>query len=222
LKIDYKILFICKKNNHYCEEAANYIEAHFDNVLVVRLAKGEGQDCLEVCNQWQGDLLISYLSPLIIPEDILNKARMGGVNLHPGPPEYPGIGCTNFAIYNEESRFGVTCHYMEKDVDSGSLIWVRRFPIHLNESVYSLTQRCYTYLQELFYQLMDCVIEQKDIPLSEEVWLRKPYTRKQLNDLALVTDNMSDNEVLRRIRAMNFPGAPGAYRIINGSRITLS
>ena len=76
--------------------------------------------------------------------------------------------------------------------------------------------------QELFYQLMDCVIEQKDIPLSEEVWLRKPYTRKQLNDLALVTDNMSDNEVLRRIRAMNFPGAPGAYRIINGSRITLS
>jgi methionyl-tRNA formyltransferase len=215
-----KIMLICKKDNHYCEEAVNFIKTHFDSVLIVRVARGERFP--EICKQWSGEFIISYLSPFVIPENILKKASIAAINFHPGPPEYPGIGCTNFAIYNEENSYGVTCHHMDKNVDTGKVIWVKRFPIHINESVYSLTKRSYTHIQELFYQLMDSLIRQKTLPRSNEVWLRRPYTRKELNELAVVTDVMSEREVSRRIRAMKYPGAQGAYKIKNGNRIALS
>ena len=44
------------------------------------------------------DLLISYISPWIVPKAVLDKTKRWNINFHPGPPEYPGIGCFNFAI----------------------------------------------------------------------------------------------------------------------------
>ena len=37
------------------------------------------------------DLLISYISPWIVPKAILDKTKRWNINFHPGSPEYPGI-----------------------------------------------------------------------------------------------------------------------------------
>ena len=46
------------------------------------------------------DILISYISPWIVPKSVLDKIKKWSINFHPGPPEYPGVGCFNFAIFN--------------------------------------------------------------------------------------------------------------------------
>ena len=48
---------------------------------------------------WKGDYIVSFLSPWVISNSLLNRAKKASINFHPAPPEYPGIGCTNFAIY---------------------------------------------------------------------------------------------------------------------------
>src|SRR5574337_1427381 len=80
-------------------------------------------------SEWEGDVIISYLSPWIVPTWLLKKAKIAAINFHPGPPEYPGIGCTNFAVYNAESEYGVTAHHMAGKVDTGAIIAVQRFPV---------------------------------------------------------------------------------------------
>lgn len=83
------------------------------------------------------------MSPWIIPKGLLERVVKGAINWHPGPPEYSRIGCTNFAIYNNEKEFGITCHYMLDKVDTGKIIGVKRFSILENDTVFSITQKCY-------------------------------------------------------------------------------
>ena len=109
-------------------------------------------------------MIVSYLSPWIIPASILGNASVAAVNFHPGPPKYPGIGCTNFAIYREEEIFGITCHHMHATVDTGPIIAVRRFPLLPTDSIYSLTQRCYAEILTLSYDVFSRLALGQSLP----------------------------------------------------------
>lgn len=162
-------------------------------------------------DKWNGDYIISFLSPFILSQDILDRAYKAAINFHPGPPEYPGIGCTNFAIYDEVNEFGITCHHMARSVDTGPIIDVRRFPVTINDSVLDLTLRCYDQILECFEHILDFISSGRDIPVSSENWTRQPYTRRELNELCRIDCDMPEREVNRRIRATVFPNAPGPF-----------
>ncbi|MBC7947558.1 MAG: hypothetical protein H7Y42_06740 [Chitinophagaceae bacterium] len=212
---DFRVLLLAKKDNLFAERAAEFILKHFQHSLIF---SGTRHDKLpgEVLN-WEGDLLISFISSWIIPDDLLARASYAAINFHPGSPEYPGTGCTNFAIYNGEKEYGVTCHHMKAVVDTGNIIAVKRFPIEPADSVYDVTQQCYTRIEEMFYAIMDCILQGKSLPVSVETWKRKPYTRKQLDELCHIRPDMTEEEIQRRIRATTYKG-PWAYTRI-GNRI---
>lgn len=212
-----KVLFIGKEGDANSKKAADFLQLHFKESIIVYSKRTEPfPDWLL---EWEGDLLISYLAQWIMPNALLQKVKWAAINLHPGPPEYPGIGCTNFAIYNGEQEFGITCHHMLARVDSGAIIAVRRFPILENDTVYSLTQRCYTEILHLFYELISGIVENKSLPQSKESWKRKPYTRKQLNELCELTPDMDKNEIARRIKATTYGEKVWAH-MKNGENIT--
>ena len=208
------ILFIGKKNNFYCEQAMEFVKTHFSKYEIL-LGK-QGYQFPGSNGRW--DYIISYLSPWIIPEYLLNKANKASINFHPGPPEYPGIGCTNFAIYDKVKTFGVTCHHMNPAVDTGKIIAVKRFPLHESDTVLSLTSRCYGYIIQLFYEIVSLILKDEALPQSDEDWKRKPYKRKELNELCRITSDMSEEEIRRRVRAVSFPNAQGAYIDIYGMK----
>ncbi len=204
-----KILFIGKADNLYAKIAADFIQQHFYNAQVVFSKRSDPfkHDLME----WEGDLLISYLAQWILPAELLRKARLAAINLHPGPPEYPGIGCTNFAIYNGEKEFGITCHHMLAKVDTGQIIMVKRFPLFDTDTVYSLTQRCYIEILHAFCELMSGWLKGQPIPMSNERWTRAPYKRKDLNELCRLKSTMSRQEIDRRIKATTYGDKVWAY-----------
>ena len=209
------VLFFGKKDSPHCALAVEFIKRHFSDYSIYRMRRGDRFP--EETNWCRPDYIISYLSPWIIPGYLLDRARVASINFHPGPPEYPGIGCTNFAIYDEADTFGVTCHHMAPEVDTGAIIAVKRFSLYNNDTVLSLTQRCYTHIHAMFYDIMDSILGNSELPQSAEFWTRRPYTRAELNELCRTPD-MPDEEVRRRIRATTYPGAQGAYMEAGGAR----
>jgi methionyl-tRNA formyltransferase len=198
----FRVLFLGKKENLFAERAAEFIRKHFkEPVLFI----GDRHDKLpeEVLN-WRGDLLISFIGSWIIPDKVLQNASYAAINFHPGSPEYPGTGCTNFAIYNGEKEYGVTCHYMRATVDTGNIIAVKRFPLTEVDTVYGVTQQCYQLIETMFYEIMDCILQGNPLPSSAEQWKRKPYTRKELNELCYISPEMTKEEVERRIKATTY------------------
>ncbi len=204
-----KVVLFGKNNKPGIKEVIEYLKIHFKEVKIF-LGERKGEFPTEAKRIFS-DILISYMSPWIIPEEILSNTKLWNINFHPGPPNYPGIGCTNFALYNGEKIYGVTAHLMEEKVDSGKIIGVKRFPILETDTVYSLTLKSYGFMLSLFFEIIDYIIKNNKLPECNEKWTRAPYTRKELEELCVITPNMSEEEVKRRIKATQFPGMPGAY-----------
>jgi methionyl-tRNA formyltransferase len=196
------LLFLGKKNDEHCTKALQFIQENFENVASYL---GEWNEPLpdEIIN-WSGDYIVSYLSRWIIPAYVINKAKIGAINFHPAPPQYPGIGCINFALYDEVSQYGVTCHHMAPEVDTGQIIDVKYFPIFPGDSVASLLSRTYDFQLVLFYEILGCILQDKALPASSTSWTRPPFTRKEFNQLGKIKLDMSPEEISRRVRAVSY------------------
>jgi len=213
------VLFLGKHNDQHCQRALSFVRANFQRVTA---AVGKWGDPLPAeAAAWEGDYIISYLSRWIVPENLLKRARRASINFHPATPEYPGVGCTNFAIYEDSPTYGATCHHMKPIVDTGAVIAVSRFPMLDSDTVHSVHQRCYDYMLALFYDIVTGIVQGKQLPASSEHWTRKPFTRKQLLELERISPDMPPAEIKKRVRAMYYPGMPKPYTELGGVRFEL-
>jgi methionyl-tRNA formyltransferase len=77
------------------------------------------------------DLGVSYCYPRKITNPLLSTPKKGFVNYHPGPlPKYKGPTELDDAIKNEETSWGVTVHFMDKQYDTGPIIRIKEIPLH--------------------------------------------------------------------------------------------
>lgn len=91
--------------------------------LVVGVSYINHPDVLALADKHQPDFIAVFGTSLITGE-LLEKGRLGMVNLHGGlSPHYRGADCTFWALYNKEpDQIGCTLHYIDPGIDSGDLI----------------------------------------------------------------------------------------------------
>jgi len=201
-KNNFSLLFLGKADDSYCTRALRFCQQNFAKVSY---ALGKWGDSLsDDIRRWEGDYIVSFLSRWVVPEEILKHAKKSAINFHPASPEYPGIGCNNFALYENAKEYGVTCHHMAAKVDTGRIIAVRRFPIYPEDDVAALLNRTYENQIALFFEIAQLMAEGADLPVSHELWTRPPFTRKQFNELFKITPDMLKEEIARRIRAISY------------------
>lgn len=192
------VLFLGKARDWHVDRAVEFCKRNFGTVQVFLGDWGDPFPADIDDRRWS--CIVSYLSRWVIPATLLGKAARA-INFHPGPPEYPGYGCNNFAIYEGAVRFGATCHHMVPQVDAGPIIAVAAFPVLPTDTGGTLLLRTYDYQLVLFYDVIGRIIRGEDLPLAEERWARKPFTRKQFKALGEIAPGMSETEAALRRRA---------------------
>jgi methionyl-tRNA formyltransferase len=198
----YSVLFLGKADDPDCNRALEYCGQAFG--ATTHCLGHWGEPLPEAARRWRGDYIISYLSRWVVPPELLTRARRAAVNFHPASPDYPGIGCTNFALYENATEYGATCHHMAEKVDTGGIIAVRRFAVLPEDDVASLLKRTYEHQIALFLQIAPLMAQGKALPLSTEKWSRRPFTRREFNQLFKITPGMAAHEIARRVRAVSF------------------
>jgi methionyl-tRNA formyltransferase len=202
MKNDVSILFLGKTGDFYVKEALDFCRLNFTDV---KSHLGQWGDELPAdLESWDGHYIISYLSRWLVPQKVLNRAKIAAINFHPASPDYPGIGCNNFALYEGASEYGVTCHHMASKVDTGNIIAVKRFPVFETDNVATLLKRTYAYQLVLFYETIGVLLKGGKLPTAEETWSRSPFSRKDFNSLMQINVDMSAEEIDKRVRATNF------------------
>ena len=119
------ICFLTKKEKPGVEEAIKLTSQIASNIDVYDCSLSRSLPSEIVEKDY--DILISYISNWIVPKAVLIKTKRWNINLHPDPPEYPGIGCFNFAIFDSANEYGTTAHIMDSTVDTGRIVEVKRF-----------------------------------------------------------------------------------------------
>jgi len=218
VKQSLRVLFLGKQGDAACGRARSWCQERFTDVAYFDGRWGEPLP--DEARVWEGDLIISYLSRWVVPRELLGRATVAAINFHPASPEYPGIGCNNFALYEGAASYGATCHHMAAAVDTGPIIQVVRFPLEPQDCVATLLERTYAAMEKLFVEVMQRFVAEGRFPAAAEQWTRPPFTRAQFEALRRISPDMPAEEVARRVRATDYPPW-GPYVELHGFRFQL-
>lgn len=90
---------------------------------------------IEACDY---NLLISYVSGIILKPQHLAKATFGAINIHPAPPEHGGcwgIWCQPVVNRSRRTHHGVTVHEIDEVIDHGPIYRAERWPVPETASI---------------------------------------------------------------------------------------
>jgi hypothetical protein len=148
--------------------------------------------------------LIAFMTPVVVPPQVLNRLGYGAYNFHPGPPHFPGWAPSHFAIYNQATEFGATAHIMTERVDEGPIVGIESFRIPQNITAGDLEKMAYTYLARLFWQLAKTLATQiEPLPMLPIRWSRNKTSRRHYAALCDIPLDISKEELDRRIKVFS-------------------
>jgi len=220
MSINKKILFCGRKGDIYSIKAYNFLKKKFTSVIPVWSKQSSKK--ISINSKIKNiDILVSFRSYIIFTEEQLRKIKFLCINFHPGPPEYRGFGCANYAIYNKENFYGVTTHLINEKIDNGKIINVKKFRLKKNITLQSLLKKTHqTLLDQLKNFFLD--LEKKGFDkdqINKKIynkykWSKKLGTKKQLDKFYKIEKKISLKELKLKIRATKI-GQYKPYRIIN-------
>ena len=209
-----EVLFFGKYNCDYSQKAFQHLELLGFNVQSV-WSQNRIEHLPEETNYWSGEYIICFRSYLLLPKSLLNRASIAAVNFHPGPVEYPGSGCLNWALYNNADTYGATAHIMDEKIDNGAIIECRRFPILEDDNVTTLLARAHLTTFNLLVDITTGLardgktfLDYKLEASQSEKWAGKAKKMSEIDKLQVVSPSSTKEELERVIRATYTPDFP--------------
>ena len=170
------------------------------------------------------DIAISVQYHEILKQQHIQKAKEIIINLHMAPlPEYRGCNQFSFAILNRDNEFGTTIHRLEKGIDSGDIIFEKRFAIPDKCWVEELYQITFDKSVELFKESLPKLISGNYEFSPQDSFLDKRTTsvhyRKEIEDIKKIDLTWSKEKIERHVRATYMPEFDSPYTFINEQKI---
>lgn len=200
-----KILIICRYEDKWSHEIVKILKKNFLNVTIF-YSRSYKQKVTKKLSSWKGDYILSFRSLLILPEKILNNAKIASINFHPGSPKYRGVGCLNYAVYNEEKYYGVTAHLMKKKIDYGEILKVSKFKINKIKNLDKILLLTHRKLFILARQFIRKIIEnnlniENLIKLNRERWVKTIKQKSDLDNFYIIDKNITKKNLQKKLRA---------------------
>tara|TARA_Y100001970_G_C14213391_1_gene848249 strand:+ start:1434 stop:2081 length:648 start_codon:yes stop_codon:yes gene_type:complete len=202
-----KLLIITNCNHKISKQFVSYLKFKNINFDCIDSSK---QKKIKISKNY--DYLISFLNSIYIDEKIRKKIKKSSINFHPGPPEYPGFGCYNFALLNNSSFYGSTVHIMNNKFDNGKILNVLKFKLpHKNislERLIIMTHSCLFRQAKIF--IKDILKGKLNYDLKLQ-WKRKAFTKKEFEIARKIKLNDSKKDILNKIRAFKYKNYDSVY-----------
>jgi phosphoribosylglycinamide formyltransferase-1 len=95
----------------------------------------------------------------ILGTEFLSKYNNKVINIHPSLlPKYPGLQAIQKAFQNVESETGVTVHYVNEGVDTGSIILQEKVTITPEDTLESLEKKVHQVEHQLYPKAIQKVL----------------------------------------------------------------
>ena len=205
-------ILLTSKDTEYLSQ---YAEASVKKMFTVVLHKKFNRESASISNLLSSkvkevDYLFNFLSPKKVPEAILEKVNIAAFNIHPGSHDYPGVGSASLSLYDRRKKFGVSAHYMNKEIDAGGIVVQRFFRQDNNQSCDQLFSRALEECCPLLDDLLTLLQKTPRPPIIKK-WTRKATSRKDFNNWMVLNHNDDQTEIDRKIKALIHPRLPGPY-----------
>ena len=163
--------------------------------------------------------------------EILRKMHLDvaslNVNLHMAPlPEYRGCNQFTLAILDERKEFGTTLHLIDEGIDSGDILFEKRFSIDKDMWVGELYEKTLEYSVILFKENLSRILKKDFLPIKQFSRIEEFGTnicyRQEIEELKRIDISWDEKTIYKYIRATSMPGFEPPYLLINNHKIYLS
>lgn len=169
------------------------------------------------------DIILNVHSLYVIHKEVINAPGIGSFNLHPGPlPAYAGLNTVSWAIYRDESAYGVTVHKMMPEIDAGPIVSQSFFKIEAYDTALSLYSKCVKAGLALVLQLLEtAAADPRAIPLVPQDLAKRRYFGKAIPERGRLRWSRPAREIVNFVRACDyypFPSPWGYPRAAKGGQ----
>ena len=134
-----------------------YAVAH--GIPVLQPVKLKDPEFLEALRAWKADLFV-VVAFRMLPEEVWSMPKLGTFNLHAALlPQYRGAAPINWAVINGEKMSGVTTFMIDKDIDTGGIIFRQECRIRPDETAGELHDELMEIGSDLVLQTVEALIQ---------------------------------------------------------------
>jgi methionyl-tRNA formyltransferase len=128
------------------------------------------------------------------------------------------VGGYNLAVLEGLPSWGVSCHFVDEQFDTGDVVEVERFPIDQEaETAFSLDLKSQEHLVGLFERVVQRALDGVELPRTPQGEGRY-VSLAEFEELRMVRPG---DDLARKLRAFWYPPWPGAVIDVDGRRLTL-
>ena len=202
-----KLLIITNYNHKVSKQLLRYLKfkkINFDYI------DSSNEKIIKISKKY--DYLISFLNSMYISKSVRKKIKISSFNFHPGPPEYPGFGCYNFALLDKVNFYGSTVHMINDKFDNGKILKVSKFKISYEK--FNLEKLISKTHKNIIKQAKDFIndIQNKQLKIKGNFkWKKKAYTKKEFEIAREIKINDSKENVLKKIKAFSYKDYESVY-----------
>jgi methionyl-tRNA formyltransferase len=160
----------------------------------------------QLLRRLEPDYFLSVHFPYIIPQPVLDLAKIGTLNLHPAYLPYNrGWHTPTWAIW-EQTPYGATLHWIESDdaVDNGPIAIRRELTVRPEETAHTLYQRVLALELEVLREAIPMLLENALPSYPQEGSLATSHTQQDIVALQplCLTEKIEVGDLLRLLRAL--------------------
>ena len=181
------------------------------------------KDSINKLKSYKADIFVSMSFDQIFREEIIEMPKYKIINCHAGKlPFYRGRNILNWALINDEKEFGITVHYVDKEVDTGDIILQETFKIDDSDTYATLLKVAYVECANILFDAVRLFLRLSKIPrISQKTIHPLGFTcpKRKIGD-ELINWSSSSREIFNFVRALTHPG-PLATTFIEGKQVKI-
>jgi methionyl-tRNA formyltransferase len=196
---------------------------------IIQFAKQNGIPCFvgnprngrlyTFLNGSQYDLILSVNYLFIVELDVIESSTYA-INIHGSLlPKYRGRTPHVWAIINNETKTGITAHFMEKKYDCGGIILQKEIDIDYPDTGASILSKFETLYPGIIIEIIS-MIHNNELKGTEQDNSKATIFGKRVPEDGRINWNWQKERIYNWVRAMAFP-YPGAFSKISNHKVII-
>ncbi len=188
-------------------------------ISVYQPEKVRSDDFIEQVRAMSPDAFVVVAFGQIIPKTLLDIPRYGSINVHASLlPKYRGAAPIHYALFNGETKAGVTTMLMDPGLDTGPILLQEELDVRPEDNTGTLEERLSEIGAPLLLRTLDGLGDGAITPTQQDEFLASYAPSIKKDDCALDW-NMPAADIVNRVRGC--APRPGAITFLEGVAIKL-
>jgi methionyl-tRNA formyltransferase len=151
----------------------------------------------------------------MLPEIVWDMPTKGTINLHGSLlPQYRGAAPINWAVINGETETGATTFFIEKEIDTGKIIFKEKLPIKLTDNAGIIHDKLMVLGGGLVLKTVNAIEEGNFPQMEQEEFKALKFAPKIFKEDCEIDWSKNSIEVYNHIRGLSpYPGAWTSFEL---------